>query len=71
MLKMAQSNHRGSSATGKRGGGMRSIEEEKSVMRITQNVKTNRKRTERQKDSLEKRRPTVQRYAPTLLALGF
>lgn len=76
MFKMVQSNHRGSSATGKR----RRIEGEQwgktSVMRLKQNAKTNRggraedRETERER-RLKKCHSHVRSFAPTLLSLFF
>lgn len=70
MFKMAQSNHRGSSATGKRGRSEGEQWGETSVMRLKQNAKTNRSgregQRERGRESLEKC-PAVHIFAPTLL----
>lgn len=71
MFKMAQSNHRGSSATGKRG----RIEGEQwgktSVMRLKQNAKTNRRgRAEKDRERERFWRsliPAVHSFSPTLL----
>lgn len=70
-FKMAQSNHRGSSATGKRG----RVEGEQwgktSVMRLKQNAKTNRRgRAEKDRDRERFWRsliPAVHIFSPTLL----